>query len=384
MGGGSGEHAQNVITGPSAAQVDYDKRARLGSNPLVGGLLNDYGMGKISLQDALSKVRGTGDSMKSWQSGRDAAAQEARAKYQKDFSDFSANSGGDYGLATGEVPNTNPVFGKTEQDYLNEANGQYDAAHARPEEIDENAFMNLLTTSPGSAQTYIQDRLMNDEMTKGLFGKGGLQDQSQGDYSKQSNIAQGKEKLGEDDMGLYGQLSGNIARQFGSQEQGLAQALADRGLAAGPSGVAQQQFSGMYGNKMEQLAGAQRQVAQQRVDNAMQNAQRLGNMSMQLGQLGQGAMSNMYNRNLAGRQQDMSERASAAGQSLAQQQAQQQQLNTQFEQQQATKGPSFGEVLGGIGGGLVGAATGGIGGAFGKSVGSGLGGMLGFKQQGEK
>jgi hypothetical protein len=368
--GGGGESAPVVVQGPSQAQIDYDKRARMGSDPRVSGLLNDYGMGKISLQDALSQVRGSGDALKSWQSGRDAAGQEAKARYAADLAQRQPEGF----QADGDGAGISQVLGggRSEQDYLNDAYGAYDASHSKPQEMDENAFMNLLSTDPASAQTYIQDRLMNDEMTKGLFGKGGLQDQSQADYSKQSNIAQGKEKLGEDDMGLYGQLSGNIARQFGSQEQGLAQALADRGLASAPSGVAAQQFSGLYGNKMEQLAQAQRAVAQQRVDNAMQNAQRLGNMSMQLGQLGQGAMSNMYNRNLAGRQQNMAERASAAGQSLAQQQAQQQALNTQFEQQQATKGPSFGDVLGGIGGGILGAATGPIGAAMGSNIGGSL------------
>ena len=75
-----------------------------------------------------------------------------------------------------------------------------------------------------------QDRLRTDDLTKGFFGDGGMQDQSLADYKEQSDIAQGKSRLSEDDMGLYGQLSGNIARQFGSQEQGLAQALAEIGL----------------------------------------------------------------------------------------------------------------------------------------------------------
>lgn len=364
MGGGSGEQAQNVMQEPNKAQQDYAKRAGMSSNQRVARLLNDYGQGKISLSDALAGVRDKSD-VQAYDQKKKAYADSLNAEVARQRqAQAEVDAGG--GGAAGNMFNL--ADNNYAQSWLKDSMSNWERDNQRPEELDENQFMDLLTTDSSSAQRYNQDRLRTDDLTKGFFGDGGMQDQSQADYKEQSDIAQGKSRLSEDDMGLYGQLSGNIARQFGSQEQGLAQALADRGLASAPSGVAAQQFSGMYGNKMEQLANAQRQVAQQRVDNAMQNAQRTGQMAMQLGQLGQNAMSNMYNRNLAGRQQNMSEKASAAGQTLAQQQAQQNQLNAAFEQQQATKGPSFGDVLGGIAGKAAGIFTGGVAGNAADSI----------------
>ena len=268
--------------------------------------------------------------------------------------------------------------------YSNQKDQEYQGSHKKQDAIDPNAFMGLLTTSPATAQKYMQEQLQTNDLTKGFFGQGGLQDQSQQNYKDAMDIAMGKTPMSTSDQDLYGQLSGNIARQSASEEQSLAQMLADRGLSQAPSGAAGVGFSGLAGNKTERLAQAQQQVAQQRIQNAMQNAATAGAMANQMGALGQNALSNMYNRNLAGRGQTMAELASASGQSLSQQQAQQNQLNTQFQQEQATKGPGLGDILGGAGMGLLGAATGGVGSALAGGLKGVTSGIFGGSSTGSK
>lgn len=375
--GGGGESAPVVVQDQTKAQKIYRDRATQQSNPMLASLMTDYGMGKMSLQDALDKVRQHNTSAKGdYDTRRKAVIDGARARAD---AEWASRTGGSFpGVGEGEdaasmeARKAADMSGGYAQRFVDDALRGFDGQNAAPETFDENAFMQQLTTDPSSAQRYMTDELRSNPLTKGLIGEGGLLDQNTAAYKEQFDIATGKTPMGTSDRELYGQLSGDIARMYGSQEQSLAQSLADRGLAAAPNGAAAVQFSGLQGNKMEQLAKAQQSVAQQRVQNAMQNAQMAGNMSLQLGNFGQNAMSNLYNRNMSGRQQSMSELASSAGQDLAQQQAQQNALNTQFEQIQSTKGPSFGEVLGGALTGGLGAATGGLGAAVGKGLGGSL------------
>lgn len=95
----------------------------------------------------------------------------------------------------------------------------------------------------------------------GLFGPGGQLQQA----SQEATDLSGKGySLQPEDYEAYGQGSGNIARMFGGQEQGIAEDMASRGLSN--SGVAGKQFSNMYGNKQEQLAGLQTNIAQKRME----------------------------------------------------------------------------------------------------------------------
>lgn len=298
-------------------------------------------------------------------------------------------------------------FREQEKQWTADTRGNYDQ------------FVNLLTTSPLAAQRYATDELKNNTLTSGLFGdktdakpQGGMQHQAEDLYSSSvgnvksdtdqyqqllDEIKSGEAyKLNEGDHTAYGQLSGNIARMFGSQEQSLAQSLADRGLGAAPSGAAGVGFSGLQGNKMEQLANAQRGVLQDRVKQANDAFQlrnsALGNKGQldlgtlnsasstagQLGALGQSAISNLFNRNMEGRNAGEREIANAADRQLQNQQAVQNQINTQFNQEQATKGPSLLDVGLGLAGTVAGAAGGGFGSAIGGAAGSALGGALGL------
>lgn len=121
-------------------------------------------------------------------------------------------------------------------------------------------------------------QVQNNPMLGQLFGQGGLLQNSVGQTNDLMNRGY---SLQPEDYEAYGQASGNVARLFGGQEQGLAQDMASRGMSN--SGAAGQQFSNMYGNKQEQLSGLQTQIAQNRMQ---MNMQRLGQMQNFVGQLG--------------------------------------------------------------------------------------------------
>lgn len=92
----------------------------------------------------------------------------------------------------------------------------------------------------------------------------GLQQSQTGQLDKLQN--QGF-NLTPGDQTMYGQESGNIARQFGQQGNQAASNLASRGLSN--SGAAGATFSGLSGNQNEMLSQAQQNIAQQRFQNTM-------------------------------------------------------------------------------------------------------------------
>jgi hypothetical protein len=130
--------------------------------------------------------------------------------------------------------------------------------------------LNQLATGPLTGSLVAQQQAMNDSLLAGLYGKGGQMEGAEAEANRLQN--QGY-KLQPEDYEAYGQASGNVARMFGQQEQSLAQALASRGLAAGGSGAGTAQFTGLMGNKYEQLGQMQRQIADNRMQNTMQRLQ---------------------------------------------------------------------------------------------------------------
>lgn len=164
---------------------------------------------------------------------------------------------------------------------------------------------------PGAAQGYI-DMLASDPLTGSklateqvqssplfgqLFGQGGALSSA---LSKEQELQNKGFQLTPEDQEMYGQASGNIARLFGQQEQSAAQSLADRGLAAAPSGAAGALFSGLAGNKNEQLARAQMNIMQNRFQNTMQRIQQQQQFAAQLGGQAQTAVQSQFGRNQAG------------------------------------------------------------------------------------
>lgn len=251
------------------------------------------------------------------------------------------------------------------------------------------AAINSLATDPVLGSQLAQNQVANGAVTGALYGQGGLQDQAIGQYGAlNNNLADDRNSLmGRDqsygltdtDLAAYGQAAGNITRQYGQNSQNLAQNLADRGLAAAPSGVAVQGFSDLLGNQNEQLANAQLQIAQNRITTAQGLAQArtnadlsaIGSNNSLLGSLGSSAntaINNQYNQQLEGAQNQYNTLAGAAGLGMNNQSLQQNALNSQFSQNQnsATTG-----LAGQAASGFIGGLTGGAGTSLGASMAGG-------------
>jgi hypothetical protein len=125
--------------------------------------------------------------------------------------------------------------------------------------------------------------VQNSDLTKGLYGAGGLQEQLGNENKQLSN--QGFQ-LTDSDRTAYGQASGDIARQFGQQEQDVAKSLARRGLASAGSGAAGALYSGLAGNKNEMLAKSQMDIAQRRYEDTMNRLNNVRNQMQSLGLAG--------------------------------------------------------------------------------------------------
>ena len=397
--GGEGRKAEDVTNRQVSGVQALGGRTSAANDPRVAAALAQYGTGGLGLQEAMQQARGA--------AGPAArAAREAAANQQVDQQIEQAVAGSPPQVRDQLRQQMQAQRGQMLQSQLAKMPDDSGAAEA--------SIADLITTNPLAAERYARDTVTQGEDTARLFGKGGELDRSQAsteefmgqgrEADKYAQQLQGEERelagrgfsLKPEDYEAYGQMSDELARTFGAQEKGAAASLAARGLSAGPSGQAGALFSGLQGNKNEQLAKAQRDVAQARMQS---NQQRLDSQRQFLGQqqgaaanryglglqsrgqttalggLQEQAKQNVYGRAMGGRQQTASEAAAAAGQQLNQLGMQQGQANTAFEQQEATRGPSFGEVLGGIGSSVLGAATGGLGSALGGAV----GGLFGSK-----
>lgn len=317
------------------------------------------------------------------------------------------------------------------------------------QELDQNPYeggmsqlMDLVTTNPLAAQRYMTDEISNNPLTKGLFGQGGLQDRLGGEeqqYSgrvKENSDAyrafENEMKAGFGGMqdkynSLYGDIQnpqsfaltaddntalgnqyGDVTRQYGQMENEATQILASHGLASSGSGAAGAMFSGLLGNKNEQLRKAQSGIIGNRFNQAMQTFQMrnqvlgqqgsdlqggyntrgnsMNNKSLNdmnalnsargnltnLGALQGNLKNSMFNQNMQGREANENSLRGAAGMAMQYNQALQNQANQAFQQQQATAGPGFGEIATGVLGMGAGALTGGAGAAIGTGLGSAL------------
>lgn len=170
---------------------------------------------------------------------------------------------------------------------------------------------NALATGATTGSKYATEQVQNNPILGQLFGQGGQLQNEIGQYGQQSNILNKLQNQGfqltPEDQTLYGQASGNIARQFGQAGNNLAQDLASRGLASAPSGAAGAMFSGLQGSANEQLAAAQEQIMQQRWANTMNQIGQEQNFMSQLnnnignmGSLGANAINQQYGRAATG------------------------------------------------------------------------------------
>ena len=188
------------------------------------------------------------------------------------------------------------------------------------------------------------DQVQNNAILGQLFGKNGTLSRTVGE---EQDLASRGYSLRPEDHEAYGQMSGELARQFGAQEGNLAQALSNRGLSQ--STTAGQAFSGLQGNKFEQLAKAQRQIADSRMQS---NMQRLAQTRQFLGQMGQQAgneIEGQYQRQMQGANTMWSRMMDKNNAAQSRLMGMQQQGNEQLGQRQATAAqPGWASALGGM------------------------------------
>lgn len=249
---------------------------------------------------------------------------------------------------------------KAQEEWDNQAADATAQQHAMQEELVFNPLTGTMVAS---------EQVRTDPVLSKLFAEGGLMSRVD---AEEQDLAKRGYSLQQEDHEAYGQTAGNLARMFGQQENDVAASLASRGLAAAPSGAAGAMYSGLAGNKYEQLARAQTDVAQKRMQNNMQRLQSSRSMLQGLGSDYGNQTSNQYNRNLAGIQARRGNTNALAQQQQNQQQMQQTQANTGFEQKESTRTPGFGETMANIGTNAVGQLAGGIGQGLGSAAGAAI------------
>jgi hypothetical protein len=214
------------------------------------------------------------------------------------------------------------------------------------------ALRDSLATGSTTGSRMATDQVQSNPILAQLYGKGGQLDQA---TQSATDLNSRGWSLTPQDNEAYGQASDNTARLFGQQENSLAQSLASHGLATGASGAATVGYTGLAGNKNEQLASSQRQIANDRMN---MNQQRLTATRNYVNQLSGGAntaIQDQYGRQLQGAQQKNNELSSGAQLNNQNNQIQQKAAEDTYE----SSGPTLGQALGsGLASGLSGAAFG--------------------------
>lgn len=210
-----------------------------------------------------------------------------------------------------------------------------------PEQID--AAQTKLATDAITGSRFATEQVQNNPILSKLFGKGGAMERAD---TEEQDLAKRGYNLQPEDYEAYGQASGNIARMFGTQEQSLAQSLANRGLAAAPSGAAGVEYTGLAGNKMEQLANQQRQIADQRMQMNLQRLNATRNYLSGLGNQAENAINQQYNRQLAGAGEQRSALENASQLTTAQNAEANNAGLASMQNKQSQKGQTLGEAFG--------------------------------------
>lgn len=383
------------------------------NNPALRDVMAKYSAGQMSKADALGQIHSlSGGGGKELDPALYDKLQAAKSSYEYLNSDY---------LHTGTLQpgDSNDAFQKQDKQHqvYEDLQRQWDNVVNNEGGLRDSALTNAFYTDASTGSMLASDFVRNDGLTKGLFGAGGIQDQAQSRYGQlnsqldqdRSSVLSLGSLLDEDrqslmgrdqsygltdtDLAAYGQAAGNITRQFANSEQSLAQHLADRGLTN--SGSATQSFSNSFGNQNEQLAQLQTQIAQNRIQTAAGLAQarttadlqRLGQANAtygitgnqaannnqliaHLGDLGQTAISNQYQRQLAGAENSYNTLAGSAGLEMQNTGLTQNMMNSQYANTQNGGGMDLGSMLGTVGGAAAGSLAGG-------PVGMGIGASLG-------
>ncbi len=217
-------------------------------------------------------------------------------------------------------------------------------------------YNDALATDSQTGSRFATDQVMSNPIMSQLFGKGGALQRAN---TEEQDLASRGFQLKPEDIEAYGQASGNIARLFGQGEQDLTQSLASRGLASAPSGAAGLGFSGLQGNKMEQLARAQTDIANKRMENNLQRLNQTRGFLSQLGGQGASAIQDQYGRQLQGAQYGQGMASTPAGLQLGSNEAENSANMNAAKFKKATTPKNFMDfATAGFGQGLQSAASG--------------------------
>lgn len=224
----------------------------------------------------------------------------------------------------------------------------------------------MLATDPLTASRLAAEQVQSNPLLGQLYGGEGALTRA---LSEEQQLAQRGYSLQPEDYEAYGQASDDLARMFGAQEQGLAQSLAARGLGGAQSGAAIQNFAGMYGNKAEQLARAQKDIAQRRMETNLQRLGQTRNYAMGLGQGAQQALRDQYNMQQQGANRRLGIAESQRNADISRFMGEEGLRQASMQDKRAAQSPGlFGAIqsgiLSGVQGGISGAIGGGIGSAF--------------------
>lgn len=320
------------------------------------GILGDIGGAKTKLTNSVGGLVGLGGGQGEY--------------YQAAPFQSAAQGSIDTNIKNLSDPKTNDIIAAYSQGKMSLSDAM---SQLHDSSANTSAAYGQLATSPLAGSMVASEQVRNDPLSSGLLGEGGALDRS---LAEEKDLSSRGYSLQPEDYEAYGQGSGNIARMFGTQEQSLSQSLANRGLSAAGSGVANQQFSGLQGNKFEQLGQLQRQIADDRMTKNMQRLEQTRNFASSLGTLGQNALNSQYNRNLSGVENEQNMLSSAAGQDISRYSAvsaaQQAEEKSRKENEKASLSDALGK-------GVYSGVQGGISSGLGYATGTGIGGS-GYKQ----
>lgn len=331
----AGGHAENKLDQSVGGQQQTANTLAL-SNPQTQAAI-EYYKKTGDLAGALKNIKGTGAVM-------DAKGQQAQKTIDEDNAYFAKTGKHQYG----------PDQLKDAQDQVKQGTTQTGTSDGQMSA----AIKAQLFSDPETASLLASQQVQNDPLSSGMFGKGGIQDQRQAD---ESNLTKTAYDWNAQDETAMGTAAGNINRQYGAEQGNLARALSSRGFGSADSGVAASQFAGMQGNTSDRLAAAQQNLANNRMQVGLQRLTAARNAVNQAQGMAQGAMTDQFNRNMAGIGRGDKQIAN----SWAQSKDSQDQANKQFEQEQES-GINPVKIISG-------AATGALSAAGGK----GLGGLMG-------
>jgi hypothetical protein len=378
--GGGGEAPKNKLEGSPGLEMLKNMPNKITDDRTMQALAA-YGKGGMSLQDAIGSItdrsgqsKALNDQLRALQGQRGAIQAAADPGEWNDM--MWMGQGGDFSKID-EARSKHQQQAQAYQAYkkqiadmdnqINSVSGQLNGM--KEDSKFDRSRIHQLFTDPTTGSLAAAEQIRSNPLLSGLFGEGGMQDQL---LMEQKNLAEKGFNLTDEDRTAYGEASDNTARLYGEQEGALANALAARGLSAAPSGAAAVAYSGLAGNKNEQLAAAQRKIADDRMTNNLARLDSVRNLALKSGTLATGALQDQFGRNLQGAQNYNNTLKDSQNAAMLEQG----QENVRFESDQATQ-TNWGQLAGGILGAGVGALAGGVGTGVGASLGSSIGGALG-------